>query len=324
MQQRFLSIIIPTYNSASFIGQAIEACLAQDYPKDKIEIIVVDDASTDGTKGVVAKYPVKYIYQKKGGPAVARNRGYESAKGEVIFFTDSDCVVHKDWVSTLVKHYNKNDLGAVTGSYAVGDSQYLLDKFVHYEIEYRHSMMPKYVNSFGTYNVLIKRSVFKELKGFDPSYTSASGEDNDLSYRIINAGYKIYFEKNALVGHCNVLRFFKYILVQFRHSYWRMKLYKKYTPMILKDKYGYWKDFTEVFLVISLILSLFIDFQYKPLALGLLLGSLFTIQLPLAVKISLEQKDFRYVIFSFITFIRAFVRVLGGIFGIISFWIAKR
>ena len=119
MQQRLLSIIIPTYNSASFIGQTIEACLVQDYPKDKIEIIVVDDASTDGTKAVVTRYPVKYIYQKRGGPAAARNRGYRSAKGEVIFFTDADCVPEKDRLKVMIENLCKKDIVAVTGTYGI-------------------------------------------------------------------------------------------------------------------------------------------------------------------------------------------------------------
>lgn len=324
METPYISIIIPTYNSSSTLGQTIEACLGQDYPKDKREIIVVDDGSKDNTRMVAERSPVRYIYQQRKGPAAARNNGWRKSKGEALCFIDADCIPYKDWVTRLVQHYDKNGVGAVAGSYAIEGSKYLLDKFVHYEIKYRHSVMPEFTNSFGTYNVLVKRSVLDEVSGFDPLYWRASGEDSDLSYRIIKRGYKIYFEKTALVGHSNILRFWKYIIIQFRHGYWRMKLYKKNSSMIARDQYGYWKDFAEVFLVIALMLNLVLNFRNRIFAASILAIFLFAIQIPLTLKVSLEQKDIRYFMFSFVTFIRAFVRVLGGILGFVSFWIIER
>ena len=155
-------------------------------------------------------------------------------------------------------------------------------------------------------------------------YSNASGEDSDLSYRIIKAGYKIYFEKEALVSHRNILRFLKYLSVQFRHSYWRMKLYRKHSSMIAKDEYGCRKDFVELFLVIALIPCLLLNFEGKFMLTGLVAMFLFVIQLPLSVKVFLEQRDIRYLIFSFVTFTRAFFRVLGGFLGFVTFWIIGR
>ena len=324
MERPNVSVIIPTYNSAATIGSTIEGCLSQDYPREKIEIIVVDDGSEDNTKDVARKFPVKYISQKRGGPASARNNGWRNSKGEVLCFIDADCVPYKDWVSKLVRHCDKKDVGAVAGSYAVDGSKYLLDTFVHYEIKYRHSMMPEFSNSFGTYNVLIKRSAMKELGGFDPSYFRASGEDSDLSYRLIKAGHKIYFEREALVSHHNILRFLEYLRVQFRHSYWRMKLYKKNYSMIVKDEYGYWKDFLEVVLVLAAFIILLLNLQIKYTVLIALSVFLFAIQIPLSLKISFKRKDGRYIIFSLVTFFRAVARILGGIFGFVSFWILRR
>ncbi|MFC1623877.1 glycosyltransferase [Candidatus Omnitrophota bacterium] len=323
MEKPYISIVIPTYNSASTLGQTVESCLGQDYPKDKLEIIVVDDGSKDNTEEVVKRFPVKYIYQERRGPAAARNNGFRNSKGDGICFIDADCVPYKDWISKLVQHYDKDNVGAVAGSYAVGTSRYLLDKSVHCEIKYRHSMMPGYTTSFGTYNVLVRRSVFKELGGFNTLYYNASGEDNDLSYRIIKAGYKIYFEKDALVSHNNILRFWRYLGIQFRHSYWRMKLYKENVSMVMKDKYGYWKDFVEIFLVAASIVYVLLNLQGKFLMLGVLATVLFLIQLPFSLKVSLDKKDIRYLGFSFVTFIRAFVRVLGGIVGFIRFWVIR-
>jgi len=129
MEQPSISIIIPTYDSASTLSQTIEACLAQDYPRDKIEIIVVDDGSKDNTKKIAENPMVRYVYQERKGPASARNSGWAHSKGEALCFIDADCIPYKNWVSKLAQHYGQDRVGAVAGSYAVGDSRYLLDKF---------------------------------------------------------------------------------------------------------------------------------------------------------------------------------------------------
>ena len=316
-----VSIVIPAHNAAHTLRELIEACLAQDYPSDRIEIIVVDDGSVDDTAKIARDFRVNYIYQEKRGPASARNNGWRCAKGDLVCFTDADCVPYRDWVSMLVRCCKEDSVGAVAGSYAVDSSKYPLDRFVHFEIKYRHSMMPVYINSFGTYNVLVKRSVLEELNGFDPAYSHASGEDSDLSYRMIKKGYRIYFEKQAFVGHGNILRLGKYAMVQFRHGYWRMRIYRVNSSMIAKDDYGYWKDFAEVFLVAALIVSLLFTGHGTALVSSGLVMALFIIQLPLALKISFKERDFRYAAFSIVTFIRAFIRFAGGVIGFIRFWI---
>lgn len=319
MAQPFVSIVIPSFNSADTLGDAIHACKNQDYPSVRIEIIVVDDGSADDTEKTVARLSVKYIKQERSGPASARNNGFKNAKGDAVCFTDADCMPDPDWVSKLVNHCYAEDTGAVAGSYSVYGSPYLLDKFVHYEIRDRHSRMPEYVNSFGTYNVMIKRNAFEAAGGFNTEYCNASGEDTDLSYRIIKSGYKIYFAKDALVSHKNILRLWKYFGVQFRHGYWRMKLYKAHYSMIAKDQYGYWKDFLEVFLAMGAVFCLFFNLEIA----SILAIALFLIQLSLAAKIATQGKNILYTGFSFVTFIRAFVRILGGVFGFVRFWIFR-
>ena len=89
---RTVSVIIPTYNRVHYLGEAIESILNQDIQDCQIEIIVVDDGSTDNTKEVVRKFGdrVRYIYQDNGGAGPARNRGINEATGEWISFLDSD------------------------------------------------------------------------------------------------------------------------------------------------------------------------------------------------------------------------------------------
>jgi len=87
-----ITVLIDTYNYGRYIEEAIERVLAQDFPAEEMEILVVDDGSTDDTRARVGKYAdrVKYIYKKNGGQASAFNRGLAEARGELIFLLDAD------------------------------------------------------------------------------------------------------------------------------------------------------------------------------------------------------------------------------------------
>jgi len=97
-----VSVIVPAYNARKTISQCIEALLSQKYPRENYEVIVIDDGSADGTADAVKAYPVKYMYQRNQGPATARNAGVREAQGEIILFTDSDCVPSEP---VIVKKY---------------------------------------------------------------------------------------------------------------------------------------------------------------------------------------------------------------------------
>jgi glycosyltransferase involved in cell wall biosynthesis len=103
-----ISVIIPTYNSASFVAQSVESVLQQTY--ENIEIIVVDDGSTDGTEAVLAPYKdrVRYIKKANGGPSGARNLGITEAKGEFIAFQDADDIWLPEKAALQVEHFRQN------------------------------------------------------------------------------------------------------------------------------------------------------------------------------------------------------------------------
>ena len=94
----FISIIIPTYNRANLLPLTLDSFLAQDYPRDRYEIIVADNNSTDTTREVAARYfgnsavPVKYIFEERQGVHYARNSAAKQASGDILYFTDDDMV----------------------------------------------------------------------------------------------------------------------------------------------------------------------------------------------------------------------------------------
>lgn len=329
--------------------------MKQDYPKDKLEVIVVDDGSTDGTARIVQKYNTRYIHQENAGPAAARNTGWKAAKGEIVCFTDSDCIPHRNWIRELVMCYvsrvkgsnytkisdfdlqTESDIGAVGGSYDIANTGNLLAECIHEEILWRHSRMPKIIMALGSYNLSVRRDVLEMIDGFSEEYRCASGEDNDLSYRILKAGYKLCFQRDALVAHYHPENLRRYLKEQYNHGYWRMKLYRDHPDRIRGDDYTTWKDVVEPPLSIAIIgllifwlsgylVSYLFDLSMEWLrhlimaSFILLLVDLF-LQFILPMRIYIERKRLRSFVLIPVTFLRGFARGWGMARGIWRFYL---
>jgi len=305
-----VSVIIPAYNASATIGRALEA-LSKQNCFQPYEVIVVDDGSLDNTGTIVCSFPsVKYVRQDNAGPAAARNQGARLARGEFLAFTDSDCVPHEDWISQLMAGFSHAQVGVVAGSYGIANPESCLARCINAEIVWRHNrLMPDYPNSFGSYNFCVRKNVFEAVGGFDTAYRSASGEDNDLSYKTIASGWRIYFERKALVDHYHPVLVGKYLNEQFRHGFWRFKTYRDHPRMMRGDGYTFWKDIIEM-----------------PLGVLALLG--WTVIAPLLIfeiifAWEVTRRFFDGIFFGFVLLFRAFARLFGLSTGILSFLLKK-
>lgn len=197
------SVVIPTYNRAATLRQTLTALMAQDYPD--YEIIVVDDGSTDGTRAMIAReFPqVRYIYQQNRGPAAARNRGIAHARGEIIAFTDDDCVPPRDWLARLADGYARYPDVVGVGGYLEAPDEVLqraplarYERFIARRV-FRVSER-EYVGGFecpagGTNNIAYRRAILERVGGFDESFPYAAGEDADLKWRICQLGARLLY-----------------------------------------------------------------------------------------------------------------------------------
>ena len=254
-----VAIVIPECNATLTIAQCIEACLAQKYG-GYIEVIIVDDGSKDRTAEVVPQYPsVKLITQSNSGPSRARNRGWKASNCQIIFFTDSDCVPNPLWVANNIQQYTSDKVAGVGGSYSILNPDSFFARCIHEEICYRHRKMPRKATFLGSYNVSFRREILEKVGGFEETYKMASGEDNDLSYKIIRLGYELIFDPNNNVGHYHPSQIWKYFKRQECHGYWRMKLYRDHPWMVKGDGYSNMLDFLQppLFTIIFLLLPLF-------------------------------------------------------------------
>ncbi len=254
-----ISVIIPTYNSAKTIAQTIEAIQNQEYLSIKPEIIIVDDGSKDETLNIIRKFErIKIISQPNSGPATARNKGASIANGDILVFTDSDTVPHKDWLKHLTKPFENTAISAATGTYSIENSYSKLAELIQYEIENKHNKYGEFVAFGGTYNLALRKSLFLAIGGFNEKYRYASGEDVDICYKILNKGYKIKFVKEAVVGHFHPENLRNYLRNQFKHGFWRAKLYYDHPNKATGDDYTGLKEIIETLSAIFTILSPFV------------------------------------------------------------------
>ncbi|KYH38260.1 MAG: Mycofactocin system glycosyltransferase [Candidatus Bathyarchaeota archaeon B23] len=110
-----ISVVIPVKNSAGTIGELLDSLMKLDYNWERLEILVVDGRSTDGTREIVERYPVRLLEEEGRGLNAARNTGVRYSKGEIIAFTDGDCIVPSDWVRTLAENFRDPSVGFVGG-----------------------------------------------------------------------------------------------------------------------------------------------------------------------------------------------------------------
>jgi len=315
-----VSVVIPAYNSESTISKTLEACLNQSYSRNEYEVIVVDDGSTDKTPEIIKSYPVKYLLQENSGPAKARNLGWKNAKGEIILFTDSDCVPEKDWINKLVALFEYDDIAAVGGTYGNANPEYIVSLCIHHEILYRHSALPEYVKFLGSFNLGIRKKILEKLNGFDETYTIACGEDADLTYRISYEGYRMRFSRNNEVGHHFPIRLMKFLKQQYWRGVWLMKLLKNHRNRLGNDGYSKLRDVVQppMYLLILLLIPLC---YFKIVFLIWILLNLVAILIHFpVVAYSIKRSGNKKLLFLFIMlYLRGFYWALGCVRGFIKY-----
>lgn len=233
------SIIIPAYNAETTIENCIQALLSQSVERSLYEIIVVDDGSKDRTAEIIHTFPVNYHFQENQGPAAARNKGAQLSKGEIILFTDSDCVPDRFWLERMTAPFSENpDISGVKGAYKSRQSS-LTARFAQAEFEDRFALLKKsdYIDMVDTYSAAFKREVFINAGGFDPSFPVANNEDTELSYRLVSQGHRMVFNPEAFVYHTHPDTLKKYLRIKFWRGYWRLVVYARFPEKAIKDTY---------------------------------------------------------------------------------------
>ena len=252
------SIVVPVYNGQATIGRCVDSLLKQSMRDDSLEILVVDDASTDETLSILSRYPdIRIVRQPRNmGPAAARNRGALEASGEIIVFTDADCIAAPDWVDQMTSSYDSDPrLVGVKGTYRTQQHE-ITARFVQLEYEGKYDKMAKAdtIDFIDTYSAAYRRSIFLEMGGFDTGFPVACAEDVDLSYRMALEGYRMVFNPKAWVYHQHPTRWLDYIRKKYKFAYWRTVAIRKSPAKAFKDSHTPLTQKLQLLLVPSTVL----------------------------------------------------------------------
>jgi glycosyltransferase involved in cell wall biosynthesis len=217
-----LSIIICSYNRASYISDALTSLYVQSSGLDNFEVIFVDNNSTDNTKEVYAQWrqtntngQFTFISEMQQGASFARNTGAAIAKGEWVCFMDDDAVATTDYVKNIIKHIQDQP-------FIVGFGGRIIPKYIPGEPKWMSYYVSSLVGNFdyaptacafenGKYplesNMIVKKSVYDQIGGFNVNLPGVvgtlriGGEGKELFYKIIALGHTIYYDPSICVHH---------------------------------------------------------------------------------------------------------------------------
>lgn len=206
------SVIIPTYNRPRHVRGCLRALAQQDYPRQRFEVIVVDDGSPEPLDEAIDPYrsrlTLTLLRQTNAGPAAARNMGASVARGTHLAFTDDDCRPRADWLRRLDAAF-ATDAASMIGGRTVNrlsrncysaTSQLILDVVYAF-----YNRDPTAARFFASNNFAMPKRLFDAVGGFDSGFFRAASEDRELCDRWRMHGYTMAYHSEAVVQHLHHL-----------------------------------------------------------------------------------------------------------------------
>jgi len=216
---KYVSIIIPTYNRSSSLGMTLDSCINLTYPKDKYEIIVADNNSSDNTKAIVEEWKlksdvsIKYILEERQGAHFARNTAAKHSEGEILYYTDDDMLADKNLLTNIVKVFDMDYNIAIVGGkvlpkWEFDPPNWLTKYFKNAPLSLIEKSEKLIIASYdlGIYSchqAILKEVLFK-CGGFNPDIEKdklVGDGETGLSIKILEAGYNIAYVDDAVSHH---------------------------------------------------------------------------------------------------------------------------
>jgi GT2 family glycosyltransferase len=230
-----ISVVIPTYKRPSLLKRCLHALYNQMFNKLEYEVIVVSDGPDESTllamrNLLVLQYPVFKLVQlpQKKGPAAARNAGWREASGDLIVFTDDDCIPDINWLRRFYEAFVRQGLASVafTGRTIVPIPQVPTD----YELNISNLSTAEFI----TANCACSAQALIKAGGFDEAFAMAWREDSDLQFKLIKQGIPIIVVPSAVVTHPVRKTKWGACLKDERKNMYNALLYKKFPELYIR------------------------------------------------------------------------------------------
>jgi GT2 family glycosyltransferase len=227
-----VSVIVAVFNGAASIEPCIRSILDQDYLGERMELIVVDNASTDETAVILDRYKsdIRVLQVSRPGSAAARNAGIRAARGQLIALTDADCIVDRDWLTHLLPPLTDETVGIVGGRILARRPCNRIELFGERIHDHRRAIeefIPPYA---ATGNWASRASVIHRVGLFDE--TLLRGQDVDLAYRMQQSGYRLVYSSEAKVYHLNERSFGGLFREGFVHGHHNLRVHRKHQAFL--------------------------------------------------------------------------------------------
>jgi GT2 family glycosyltransferase len=223
------SVVIIVRNDLR-VKACVESLIQQTYPRERWELIVVENASTDATPALLDTLPVRVIHEPRVGMGFARNAGWMAARSEIIAFIDADCVASPNWLGEMISAFSAPSVGVVGGRIVKEVGSSLVERAARDLVigqQCTTQYLPMYPAPYVvTANAAFLRSALARIGGFDPQFYSCA--DTDACWRIAAAGYEIDAAPSALVWHANRATCRAYFRQFYRYSQFHALLFKKF------------------------------------------------------------------------------------------------
>jgi len=261
-----VSIIVPAYNEEKTIPDCLTSLLAQNYPEDKYEIIVVNDGSTDDTEGVVSTFAQSHsqivlLSKPNGGKGSAQNAGLRYTRGDLVLITDADTTVPPDWISVIMAELDKADI-ALGGCYLDSNSsRSTIGKIQN--AEYLISF--KYGGFRGTprsgANIGFKKKVAHDLRGFNENTIAVTP---DFVQQARNQSYTIGFNPDIAVQTRGVSSVIEFIKQKLRWRQYPLDILKGRVKLSWSDtiSIGYTHGLSLALFILTILSIVWLDFRY--------------------------------------------------------------
>jgi len=330
----FVSIIIPCRNEVRFIEKCIDSVIYNDYPKDKLEILIMDGVSEDGTREIVKEYQKKYHIIKlldnpKKITPCALNIGIKHAKGQIIMRIDAHSTYEKNYISKCIKYleeYNADNVGGIWK--IVPRENTIIGKTIVFSLSHPFGIgnthyrlgpkKPRWVDTVPFF--CCKKEVFKEAGLFNEKLPR--GQDMEFSLRLKKAGFKTllvpeivsyYYTRSDLKSFCKH---------NFKNGVWAILPFKFSEHMPVS-----WRHLVPLVFVSSLISTGILAFflPYFAFLFLFIFVFYFLTNFYFSTKIALKKKDRRYLFIMPVTFAALHIGYgLGSVWGVIKLLRAQR
>jgi cellulose synthase/poly-beta-1,6-N-acetylglucosamine synthase-like glycosyltransferase len=239
-EKPFISIVIPVKNGERCLSRCLESIKKQSYPQDRFEVIISDGMSMDNTVKIAHDHGARIVKNSKITVGPGRNVGFKAAKGDIIVFSDDDCVMDKDWLSNCIKYFDNEQVGGLSGPTITQNEGGPLGEAIGIIFElaasagvsaHRGDRSPvEEVQDIPGCNAFYRRDALEKVFPIDESLITA--EDVEMNRLIRQAGFKLLYVPDVKLWHYrrqNIYGFFKQI---YRFAVGRLQIGRKNINML--------------------------------------------------------------------------------------------